>query len=168
MRKAIKIILSVLAIIITALAALYFLVMKGAVSVDPVIVEPNARTLYEGYVGIEPISLAEIIIKLEAQGCHTNDYKGERTNRCLYQETEVTFLKENGIEIYPHGPRFGPSSFYVTENKLWADKDIPGSPNSEKFKEEVRQDVKNMGDIVKIEENSWKITKTKYPWTVIY
>ena len=84
------------------------------------------------------------------------------------RETEVSQLSENGIEIYPHGPGFGPISFYVTENKLWADKDIPGRPNPENFKAAVREDVKTIGGIVIIKENSWKITKTEYPWTVIY
>lgn len=128
----------------------------------------NARTLYEGYVGIEPILLSEIKIKLEAQGCHINDYKGERTNRCAYRETKVTQLEENGIEIYPYGLGFGLVSFYITENKLWADKDIPGSPNPNNFKEAVRQDVNSLGNLVQFKENSWKITRTKYPWTVIY
>ncbi len=141
-------------------------VMKD--TVPPVTNTPNARTLYEGYVDIESISLSEVKTKLEAQGCHTIDYEGERINRCMYREIEVTQLKENGIEIYPHGDGFGPVSFYVTENKLWADKDIPGSPNPDKFKEAVRQDVNNLGNIVKLKENAWKITKTEYPWDVIY
>lgn len=128
----------------------------------------GARTLYEGYVEIEQISLLEIKTRLEEQDCHTIDYKEERNNWCMYRETEVPFFKENGIEIYPHGPGFGPISFYVTERKLWAGKDIPGSPNPDNFKAAVRQDVKDIGNIVKIKENSWKIIKSQYPWTVIY
>jgi hypothetical protein len=129
---------------------------------------PNARTLYEGYVEIEPISLSAIKTKLKAQGCNISDYKGGITNSCIYREIEVAQFKENGIEIYPDGYGFGPISFYVTENKLLAYKDIPGHPNPDKFKEAVRQDVHNLGDIVKIKENSWKITKMEYPWDVLY
>lgn len=165
MKKIFKVILIITGILVVALTALYFLVMKGIV---PVNVIPGARTLYEGYVEIETISLSEIKAKLEEQGCHINDYKGEATSRCRYQETVVPFDKKNGVVIYPNGFGWGPISFYVTENKLWDTKDIPGSPNLDKFKEEVRRDVDAIGDIVRIKENSWKITETKYPWTAIY
>ena len=165
MKKVIKIILLVIGIIVVALLVLYFLVMKGAV---PINIVPGARTMYTGYVKIEPMSLSDIKTKLEEQGCHTNDYKGETTNRCRYQETNVSCEKKNGLVIYPHGYGWGPISFSLTEDKLWDSKDIPGPPNSDKFKEEVRQDVSAIGNIVQIKENSWKITETKYPWTVIY
>ena len=155
-------ILLIILIVVLVGAVGYLILPKPPVNIE------GARTLYNGYVEIEPISLSEIKTKLEGQGCHTNDYKGERTNFCIYRETEVPYFKEVGIEIYPHGPGFGPISFYVTQNKLWADKDISGSPNPENFKEAVRQDVKDIGNIVKIRENSWKITKMEYPWTVIY
>lgn len=160
-----KVILSVFGVIIVAFAGLYFFAMKGAV---PDGAKSDARTRYEGYVEIEPVSLPEIKAKLDALWCHTGDYEGKRINWCVYRETKDTPLKGEGIEIYPQGPGFGPVSFYVTENKLWADKDIPGSPNQEKFKEAVRKDVEKTGNVVKIKEDSWKITKTQYPWTVIY
>src|SRR3989344_6969442 len=165
MKKTIKIILLVIGIIVVALIVLYFLVMKGAV---PINIVPGARTMYTGYVKIEPMSLSDIKTKLEEQGCHTNDYKGETTNRCRYQETTVSYEKNNGLVIYPHGWGWGPISFSLTEDKLWDSKDIPGPPNPDKFKEEVRQDVSAIGNIVQIKENSWKITETKYPWTVLY
>jgi hypothetical protein len=165
MKKTIKIILLVVGILIVALVILHFLVMKGAV---PINIVPGARTMYTGYVKIEPVSLSDIKTKLEEQGCHTNDYKGETTNRCRYQETIVSYEKKNGLVIYPHGYGWGPISFSLTEDKLWDSKDIPGPPNPDKFKEEVRQDVSAIGNIVQIKENSWKITETKYPWTVIY
>lgn len=172
-----------LIVIVVALVGMgsYF-ILNRQVSPPPFVLPPtptptpppanneNARTLYEGYVGIETISLSEIKTKLETLGCHTIDYftEGAAINSCMYKETEVIQLKENGIEIYPRGPGFGPISFYVTGNKLWADKDIPGPPNPENFKAAVRQDVTSIGGIVKIKETSWKITKTEYPWTVIY
>jgi len=165
MKKSIKVLLLVIVIIIVCFVSLYFLEKKG---VTPTNVVADARTLYEGYVSIEPVSLAEIKIKLETQGCHTNDYTGETTNRCTYRDAVVTQLNENGIEIYPRGPGFGPVSFSITENKLWTEKDIPGPPDQKKFKEEVRQDVESLNSIFTIKENSWKITETKYPWTVIY
>ncbi len=162
MRKIIKISLSVIGIIIAILIIGYFLLMKGVVPV------PGARTLYTGYVSIEHISLQEIKTKLEEQGCHTTDYQGERKKFCTYRESEVPFEKANGIKIYPRGPGFGPISFYLTESSLWATKDIDGPPDLNKFREEVRQDVQEIENIVKIKESSWKITDTKYPWTVVY
>ena len=168
-RKGFRNILLVITVIAFVGAGAYFVSTRQITPPPPSINgTPDARTLYEGYVGIESISLSEIKTKLEAQGCRTNDYKGETNNWCMYRETEVPYFKENGIEIYPHGPGFGPISFYVTENKLWAGKDIPGTPNPDNFKVVVRQDVKDIGNILKIKENSWKITKTEYPWTVIY
>jgi len=161
----IKIILSVIGILIATLVILYFLIMRGVVHVNIV---PDARTLYTGYVKIERVSLPDIKTNLEKQGCRVHDYKGETTNRCRYQETAVPFEEKDGVIVYPRGFGWGPLSFYLTEDKLWATKDIPGSPNPDKFKEQVRQDVNIIGNIVQIKERSWKITETKYPWTVIY
>lgn len=159
----IKTVLLIIGILIATLIVLYFLMLGGKPR------EINgARTLYEGHVQIEPVSLAVIKTQLEAQGCHVNNYEGKRDNPCMFRETGVPFFKENGLEIYPHGPGFGPISFYLTINRLWADKDIAGLPEPNKFKEALRQDVKDIGNIVKIKENSWEITKTQYPWTVIY
>ena len=117
----------------------------------PVHVVQNARTLYEGQVGIEQMPLAEIQTKLKEKNIqHTMNTEGA------------------SIVVYPHGPGFGPVSFVLTENLLKITKDIIGVPDPEKFKEEVRQDVKDVGGIIKIREDSWKITKTTYPWTVVY
>ena len=165
MKKTIKIILLVIGIIVVALIVLYFLVMKGAV---PINIVPGARTLYTGYVKIEPMSLSDIKTKLEEQGCHGNDYKGETANLCRYREANVSYENKNGIIVHPHGFGWGPLSFSLTEDKLWDSKDIPGPPEPNKFKEEVRQDVSAIGNIVQIKESSWKITETKYPWTVLY
>ena len=132
-------------------------------------INPYDRTLYTGYVEIEPMSLSEITAKLEEQGCHVYAHKDEATlpdyfaRVCRYRET-----KKNGVEIFPHGLGYGPRSFFVTEDKLWTTKVLPGSPNPDKFKEAVRQDVSAIGNIVQIKENSCKITKTRFPWDVVY
>jgi hypothetical protein len=97
--------------------------------------------------------------------------QGERKNpnsRCSYEEKLSYDTKENGIEVYPHGMGFGPLSFFLTQNKLSTVKDIDGPPNPNKFKEEVRQDVMDTDNIVRIKENFWKIIKTDYPVTYIY
>lgn len=145
-KKAIKII--VLIVIVGALgyAGFFFLASKGIV---PVNVVPNARTLYNGEVSIEPVVLSNIEAQLKAKNIHH-------------------IVGEDGIEIYPHGPGFGPLSFTLTQNSIKASKDIPGTPDKEKYKEEVRQDIRNIGDIITIRENTWEVIKTTYPWMVIY
>jgi hypothetical protein len=143
--------------------------IKTIATTSTTTVIPNARTLYVGYVEIEPISFIEIKKKLEEQGCHTTDYTGERNSPwCMYREAEVPYNKENGLEIYPHGYGFGTISFYVTKEKLWTGKDIVGLPNPNNFKVAVRQDVTDIGGIVTLRESTWKITKTEYPWSVVY
>lgn len=162
MKKAIKIILLIVGILIVVFGALYFLATKGVI---PINIVPGARTVYTGYVEIEPISLSSIKTELEERGCHVNGYKGGADGTvsfCLYLE------KEDGIQVYPRGMCMGPCSFFLTQNKLSTVKDIDGPPNPDKFKEEVRQDVTDIDNIVQIKEDSWKITKTEYPFTAIY
>lgn len=161
-----KIVQNILLILVLIVATSYFLATKQRT--DPIDVMPNARTFYEGSVEIEPVSLSEIKTKLEALNCHTKEYGDKKSNTCLYQETEISQLKEIGIEIYPFGPGFGPMSFFITGNKLFAEKDINGLPDPEKFKEGVRKDIASIGNIIQIKENSWNITKMTYPWTVRY
>jgi hypothetical protein len=166
MKKAVKIILLAICTLIVAFGALYFLVVKSVVKIN---IFPNARTLYTGYVKIEPISLSDIKVKLEAQGCRTQDYKGETVSSCRYRDVEkIPFEKKTGIAIYPYGFGWGPMSFYITEDTLWDVQDILGSPRREKFEQEVMQDISAIGGIVQIKEGSWKITELKYPWTVSY
>ncbi len=172
MKKALKIILSILGIVALGFVILYFLVRQGII---PINIFPNARTLYTGYVEIEPISLIDIKLRLEEKGCRMlglkNEplsQKGEQQNRCLYKDAVVPFDKENGLVIMTYGQGWGPTAFYLTENKLWDTKDIQGSPQIDKFKEGVGKDIGAIGNIVQIKENSWKITDIKYPWNAIY
>lgn len=146
MEKSIKVIILIIVVIAIGYGGFYFLASEGIVSVNVV---PDARTLYEGQVGIEPISLTEIDAKLKAKNIYHS----------IDGETMV---------VYPHGQGFGPISFTLTKNTLTASKDIPGTPDKEKYKEEVRQDVKVIGGIITIKEDTWKIIKTTYPWTVLY
>jgi|GEM_PF-5394599 len=164
-KKIVKLILLAIGILIVALTTLYMLVMKGVVPID---FSPGARTMYTGYVHIEPVSLSDIKTQLEKQGCHTINHDPETIDSCFYQETNIYYENKNGFVIYPHGQGFGPISFSLTEDTLWDNKDILGPPRSSAFKEAVRQDVQAIGNIVKIKENSWKITEMEYPWTAIY
>jgi hypothetical protein len=163
MRKAALVALLIAGAIVVG-AAIFLLARAGVVPV-PI---PGARTLYTGYVRIDTLSLPEMKAKLEQNGCHAAGYEGNATGVCRYRETTVPFDGEAGIQVHPHGYGFGPLSFYLTEDRLWAVKDIPGPPDLKKFQEEVRQDVAATGNIVIIHEDSWKITEKKYPWTVIY
>ena len=146
MKNTFKIILLIVAIAVAGYAGFYFLASKGIV---PVNVVPGARTLYEGQVSIEPVVLADIEAELKAKNIY----------HAMDGET---------IVVYPHGQGWGPLSFTITKNTLKATKDIPGTPDPEKYKEEIRQDVRDVSGIVTIKENTWKVTKTTYPWTVIY
>lgn len=125
----------------------------------------NSRTLYHGTVDIEPTSLDVIKQNLNEQGCQL---EGTRTNgsqsRCVYYEIESD---EPAIRVYPKGPGFGPHSFDITPTMLAATKDISGRPNSDKYKEAVRQEVRELGNFVILKEGSWKID-TKFPWNAIY
>lgn len=125
---------------------LYFLAAKGIVQVNIV---PGARTLYDGQVSVEPVALEQIEIQLK--------------ERNIYY-----VVRNETIEIYPHGQGWGPMSFELSNNTVRAIKDIPGVPSLEKFKERVRIDVRNVGGIVTIKEDTWKIIKTTYPWTAVY
>jgi hypothetical protein len=128
----------------------------------------DSRALYEGYVSIDPTSLVQIKGGLESNGCRGLGYEGEIVGTCSYTEGEVPELPERGVEVFLKGPGMGPVSFYITDDKIWAAKDIPGIPNKKKFQKAVRQDVVEIGDIVTIQEDSWHVTKIKYPWKAIY
>jgi hypothetical protein len=160
MKKTLKIILVVVVVSVLGYAGFYLLASKG---IMPIQVVPGARTLYEGQVEIEPISLSELKTKLEGIGCWSGNYQGA-TNPCWYGIHDDSV----SISVYPHGRGFGPLSFTITGNTLKAQKDIPGTPDPEKYKVEVRKDVKDAGGAVTIKEDTWEITKTTYPWDVIY
>ena len=117
MKKTLKIIFLIIVVIIVGYGGLYFLASKGIV---PVNVVPDARTLYEGQVNIEPVSLVNINTQLKAKNIYHT-------------------VGTNSIEVYPHGPGFGLLSFTLTENFIKASKDIPGTPDPEKYKEEIKE-----------------------------
>jgi hypothetical protein len=117
----------------------------------------GARTLYTGEVEIEPMDKLTLRSQLDFAGCN------KPAALLICHE-----LDNGGVEIYPDGPGFGPLSFTILGNKIFATKDIDGKPDIEKYKAEVRKDVEAIGNIVEIKENTWKLTETKYPWTVMY
>lgn len=74
-----------------------------------------------------------------------------------------------GIEINSSGFKaMGPVSFWVTEQRIWAGKDLPGSRDPERFKAAVRKDVAGIKDIVRIKEDSWTILETSDATGVVY
>lgn len=64
---------------------------------------------------------------------------------------------------------FGPRGFVISAGRLLADKDIPGFPREEKYKEAVRKDITNINYVthLEIDENSWVI-EARYPWNAVY
>ncbi len=165
MTKSIKIGILVLIFAVTG-----FVVTKSSkvLPIIPVTTDPNARTMYEGYVSIKTVSLADIKTKLEAQGCVDTKYQGNTQSRCRYSDGTSKQFNQPSLYIYPNGLGFGPNSFYITEDKLWADQDLPGKPDPEKYKTATRKYVTSIHDIIQIQENTWKITRSEYPWTVVY
>lgn len=165
MSKAFKILFGTLGALLLLLVAAYVLVMRGTL---PVNIVPNARTLYTGSVGIEHKTLSEIREALEVAGCLPQGAARETYTRCVYREAVIQHTGTDGLVVYPHGVGFGPLSFSLSEDMLYATKDISGPPDSKKFKEEVRQDVAETGHAVEIREDAWGRVKTEYPWTVLY
>lgn len=143
--------------------------INGASNLDdkiPPEIDTNSRTLYNGYVKIVPLSLSEIKKKLEEIGCSSPDNLA--IGWCVYTENKEPNENKDALEVYPSGFGEAPELFYITGKKLWTSKDIPGPPDPEKFKDEVRQDVRDIKNIIDIQENSWQITETTYPWDAIY
>ena len=149
MKKAIKIILWIIGILIVALAVLYGIVRLNMSS--------DSRTSYGGSVRIEPVSLEEIKASLDKQGCNFNDYKEGALSSCIYQESDASYERsygKKGILVYPGGFGWGPTSFYIAEDTLWDSADISGSPDVDRFKEVVRRHAHFIGDIVQIKEDT--------------
>ena len=130
----------------------------------PAVPTEHSRTLYKGYVDFDKITLEEIMKRLESFGCN-----GEGS-RCHYFPLEGSPEAEGqrAIIVLPMGPGWGPLSFALTAGRLYAIKDIPGSPDENKYKEEVRKDLAEVGTLVVLNENSWKIIEAIYPWDVQY
>ena len=164
MKKTVKITSLVFCILLAGLIIWYWGVAR-------VKIFPGARTGYVGYMEIEPMALSKIKTQLELQGCHIWKNEDRNKRRCWYKEAglgDLGYEKKPGVVVYPHGGGFGPLSFSLYEEKLWDVKDIPGTPDPEKFKEAVREDVRAIGNIVKIKEDSWKIPTMNYPVNVLY
>lgn len=146
MKKVIKIVALVVIVGALGYAGYLFLESKGVVQKE---VNPYVRTGYSGQVSIEPVVLADIEAELKA--------------RNIYHT-----VQENSIEVYPHGPGWGPISFTLTQNLIQVFKDIHGLPDKEKFKEEVRQDIRDIGGIITIKENTWGKIKTMDVSDIVY
>lgn len=128
----------------------------------------DARTLYHGSVAIKPVDIEVIKEKLKSQACKpVAPYVTCDTNNPIevMQKSGIGGKETPGILVGI--PGFGPTGFTITTDRVWADKDIPGSPNKEAYKNEVRQDISSINNIVQIDESSWNID-TKYPWAAVY
>ena len=130
----------------------------------PQVPTEHSRTLYKGYVAFEETSLEEIMKRLQNFGCNS---EGSRCRHILL-EISPEVEEQKAIIVLPMGPGFGPLSFALTTGRLYAIKDIPGSLDENKYKEEVRKDLAEVGTPVFLNENSWKIVEAIYPWNVLY
>jgi hypothetical protein len=125
----------------------------------------DARTRYAGYVQISLVDLVKLEARLEARGCRP---MGGNVGGCLYERIAAGQGRPPGIAIHPRGRVFGPSGIFVTADRLYADRDLPGPPDEEAYRQDVRREVQALGGIVQIVEGSWKLTEVLHPWTVVY
>lgn len=128
----------------------------------------DSRTVYDGYVDIESLSAEDLMERLEKQGCRPFDVDEAHNPGCRFHRTIDEPPEKEGVQIFPHGPGFGPVSFIVTETRLWTWEDIAGPPDEEKFKTAVREDVMAIGNIISLRENSWKLLRVDYPVDYVY
>ena len=116
----------------------------------------SSRTLYQGSVKIKPVSPSKIKARLSGLGCNT------KKSRCRFVEKGKT------IQIFPQGPGFGPRSFELTRREISATEDVPGRPDIESFKRALRAQLTVLDGAVVLDEKSWTLAKTTYPWDVLY
>ena len=142
MKKITKIILAIFALLIIGLVVK--LQFPSAVGV-----------VYLGSVKINPIILTDVENKLLQVECGSYyDYNMQ----CRYSKGQ---MPTPYIDIYyaPFGDRFT-----IMEDKILATKKMAVSSNQNQFKELVRKTIKDLGNIVQIQEDSWNIKENKvYP-----
>jgi len=158
-----KIIITLLAIVIVFVA--YYILNQPRPIARPT---ENSRTYYQGYVMIEKTSLADIAFALEQNGCLDRTAKESLIGNCYFVYRETSDQAQKNIMVFPRGVGMGPVSFILKEDRLVFDQDIAGKPDKEKCQAEVRRDLKSVGNVVKIQENTWQFDKIEYPWDVIY
>lgn len=166
MKKFLKILILIIVLLIFLAFAIRFLSIRGVIS------HPDARTVYRGSVEIEHISIEKIKEELMKHGCVDSEGMNVSELDCYFHYINSGELKDkvptNSLAIYPRGWGWGPVFFSLSENKMWATKDIEGSPDKEKYKEEVREDIEYIGNIVTIKENTWEFEKIEHPVTYVY
>jgi hypothetical protein len=113
------------------------------------------RYIYEGDVEIEPVALDALLDRLLRAGCGRLPRGG--VGGCSVAIEEGS--SQRRLVIYPTGQAgcFGPCKFWIDGSKLYSKKDIQGEPDDDKFKKEVRKDVRKLGSFVKIDEDTWSI-----------
>ncbi len=145
---------------IIIIGVLIYLFFRGRTQTSVLPPESNSRTLYTGEVGIIPVSLTVIEKKLIAEGCG----KIAKGSACVYRYTSSS----SKIEVFPHGPGFGPVSFQLSTSSIYSVQDIGGKPDPEIYKKGVRGEITLLGNSISLKEDSWKIIDMKYPWDAQY
>ncbi len=127
-----------------------------------------ARTYYEGYVQIEPVTINEIIERLEKVGCGDID-KGVGEN-CTYiignkkYKKNWFFMKgsELNISVYRNGAqRWGGDGLDIIGDRLYVSMDVDGRNSQKTFESTVREDIKLTGNVITPIDGTWTITKTE-------
>lgn len=127
--------------------------------------DEHSRTAYSGNVKIESTTFEEIIGILQEKKCRETTTTTNEISKCYYRREQL-LNSGDSLVVYPNGMGWGPISFIVTKDKFFFSKDIPGKPDLEKLKIDVREDASFIG--VQIRENSWELESVRYPWDVTY
>ena len=138
----------------------------------------NTRFLYQGYVNIEPSTFEQIAKNLQSAGCVP---AGSLIDACFFEERIIPISTDNNIDsgravpidetepsqepdgykvimVHPSGASFGPTDFAVTENRLYASRDIAGERDNQKFKTAVENQVADLQNFVAIKSDTWVVS----------
>ncbi len=155
-------------IIFISLLVIIFIGYLYLDEIQSIFADKDSRTFYSGSVLIEKTSIIKIIDDLEAVGCiDIESVVNEKSKNfsCRFKEQDNSTL-----DVYPRGMGWGPISFTISNGEIiFADKDITGLPDIEKYKTEVREDINIVGtNTIIIREDTWQLEETRYPWNVVY
>ena len=117
--------------------------------------DSNTLYHYSARVGIDSTSFSLIEQRLTNNGCEPLP-QTTRGPSCYFGR--ISRDGQNVIRIYPEGAAgFGSISFDVSEDTLYAAKDVRGPQSEELFKQAVRDDLALVGNVVTIREDAWVV-----------
>ncbi|WP_437505871.1 hypothetical protein [Sorangium sp. So ce1099] len=115
----------------------------------------SQRYLYTGEVRIEPVAVEALLEQFVRSGC-VRLPSAQVSSGCVVGIQEGSSPAR--LVVYPKGDGcFGPCQFWIDGQKLYAHKDIKGWRDDDDFKDAVRADVRKLGNLVTIVEDTWSV-----------